>query len=324
MSPQLKQSPDRRIHDLAYEPERFGTLHTLRLLVLYVGAVFFLGAVLAYPLFVILQAVGITDIPVQKVTSRMCKLSAVLGLWPLLKIYGINTRASWGYACTARQGARQFVRGFGLGVLIMLGLAVLLFALGLRIPSSPTPGWSDIIELLVSAALSGLFVALVEETWFRGALYSLLAHRGGVSLGIVLTSLLYGLTHFVRPDLSVPDDQASWVSGFHVLANFFNQFGTSRIIGPLFALTAAGVLLAMVRHRTGSIAACIGLHAGWVVVIKSVSKTSYLNVESPWSVLASGYDGVTSYLAFVFLSALCIAYYFMGVAKARRTTALSR
>lgn len=310
--------------DRYQEMARFGTLHTLRLLALYVGLVFFLGAVFAYPLFALLQAVGVTDVPVQKVTSRVCKLSAVFGLWPLLKIYGINTRASWGFDFTLKRGARQCLNGFFLGVLSMLVVAVLLFALDLRIFSSPTPDSNEIAEILLSAALSGLLVALVEETWFRGALFSLLAHRGGVVLAIALTALLYALVHFVRPDLSVPDDQASWASGFHVVANFFNQYGAPRIIGPLFALTAAGVLLAMVRQRTGSIAVCVGLHTGWVVVIKSVTKTSYLNVESSWAVLASGYDGVTSYLAFVFLSGLCIAYYLIGVANARRTTAIGR
>lgn len=299
-------------------------LHTLSVFVLYVGLVFFLGAVLAYPLFALLQTVGVTDVPVQKVTSRVCKLSAVLGLWPLLKIYGVNTRASWGYACTLRAGVRQCLAGFAVGVLSMLVVAVLLFALDLRMFSSPTPSSSDIAKILLSAAVSGLLVALIEETWFRGALYGFLAHRGGVVLAIALTSLFYGLVHFVRPDLSVPDDQASWASGFHVVANFFNQYGSARIIGPLFALTAAGVLLAMVRQRTGSIAVCVGLHAGWVVVIKSVNKTSYLNPESSWTVLATGYDGMTSYLAFVFLSGLCIAYYLIGVANARRMSAPGR
>ena len=305
-------------------PERYGALHTLGLLVLYVGLVFFLGAVLAYPLFALLQAVGVTDIPVQKVTSRVCKLSAVLGLWPLLKVYGVNTRASWGFDFRAKQGARLCLQGFVFGVLSMLVVAVLLFAMGLRVPSAPPPDLGDIAYIALSATLTGLLVALLEEVWFRGALYSLLAQRGGTLLAIALTALLYSLTHFVRPDLSVPDDHASWASGFHVVANFFNQYGSSRIIGPLLALGAAGVLLGMLRTRTGSIAACVGVHAGWVLVIQFVNKTSYLDAESSWVALASGYDGVTGYLAFVFLGGLCIAYHFIGVQKVRDTHDPSR
>lgn len=320
MSGEARQAHGRQDQEL----NQFGVLHTLSVFVLYVGMVFLLGAVLAYPLFALLQAAGVTDIPVQKVTSRVCKFSAVVGLWPLLKMYGINTRSSWGFDCTLRKGLRQCLAGFAVGVLSMLFVAVLLFALDLRMFSSPAPTSSEVAKMLLSAVVSGLFVALIEELWFRGALYGLLAHRGGVALAIALTSLLYGLVHFMRPDLSVPDDQATWASGFHVVANFFNQYGSARIVGPLFALTTAGVLLALVRQRTGSIAVCVGLHAGWVVVIKSVNKTSYLNPESSWTVLASGYDGVTSYLAFVFLSGLCIAYYLVGVANTRRTTAPGR
>mgnify|MGYP003693691249 CR=1 FL=1 len=39
------------------------------------------------------------------------------------------------------------------------------------------------------------------------------------------------------------------------------------IVDSFLCLTAVGVLLGIVRALTGNIAACIGLHAGWVMVI---------------------------------------------------------
>jgi hypothetical protein len=61
-------------------------------------------------------------------------------------------------------------------------------------------------------------------------------------------------------------------------------------------LTAVGILLALVRLRTGHIAACIGLHAGWVWIITLVRETSVPDRRNPLAWLLSQFDGVVGWL----------------------------
>jgi len=62
------------------------------------------------------------------------------------------------------------------------------------------------------------------------------------------------------------------------------------------AVRLVGALLGMVRQITGNIAACIGLHAGWVWVITWLRETSAPNDAQPWRMLLSQFDGVVGWL----------------------------
>jgi membrane protease YdiL (CAAX protease family) len=57
-----------------------------------------------------------------------------------------------------------------------------------------------------------------------------------------------------------------------------------------------GLLLGLVRHWTGSIAAGIGLHMGWVCVIKATSAVTRHDAAAPWSFLVSDFDGFTGWM----------------------------
>ena len=57
-----------------------------------------------------------------------------------------------------------------------------------------------------------------------------------------------------------------------------------------------GLLLAFVRRRTGAIAAGLGLHIGWVFVIKATIATTRVNADAPASFLVGSFDGYTGWL----------------------------
>ena len=52
----------------------------------------------------------------------------------------------------------------------------------------------------------------------------------------------------------------------------------------------------MVRAATGNIAACIGLHAGWVWIITFIRETSVPDREGALGFLVSQFDGVVGWL----------------------------
>ena len=64
-------------------------------------------------------------------------------------------------------------------------------------------------------------------------------------------------------------------SGLDMLAEVLKGFSDPlAILDSFLCLMAVGVLLGVVRLVTGNIAACIGLHAGWVAVIYVVRETT--------------------------------------------------
>lgn len=85
----------------------------------------------------------------------------------------------------------------GIGIL-MLGLDLL----GRFLPMPKTTPFDQFFEGPLNAYLTAAFAVtlgpLMEELFFRGFLYPVLARRMGVFWGIVLTALPFGLMHYVQ------------------------------------------------------------------------------------------------------------------------------
>ena len=125
---------------------------------------------------------------------------------------------------------------------------------------------------------------------------------------LLAVAALYSAVHFIDASASFPVAEIGIGSGFAVLGDAFHNLTGPGIAGPAAALFAAGVLLGVVRHRTGSVAACIGIHAGWVLVNKAGRTLTVPEPDSPWAWLATGYDGVIGWAAgalFSLVALLC-------------------
>jgi membrane protease YdiL (CAAX protease family) len=139
-------------------------------------------------------------------------------------------------------------------------------------------------------------VALIEETFLRGAMQTAITRESGARLAIVLTSLVYATTHFIGR-YRVPAAEVNAGSGLDMLAHAFSVLANpAGILDAFLCLTAVGIMLGMVRARTGSIAAPIGLHAGWVAVIYVVRETSERRESGPGAWLLSDYDGFIGWM----------------------------
>jgi len=279
---------------------------------LYVMGVFVLAGATAYPWHLALQALGVEDVEFHRLTFRLLKVYALLGLWPLMASLGINDRASWGYGAgrTGSGGARAFLVGLGAGALMMGVVVVPLFALDVRVLKPEADlRIVALAALLGNAAVSAFAVGLIEETWFRGALTSAVARIANAMVAVLFVSAVYALVHFIRADIPVAPAEVGWGSGFEVLGNSFHRLRDQHVADSLFALAAAGVLLSLIRLRHGRIAECIGVHAGWVLVIKVSRKLSHANPDAGAAFLVGTYDGVIGIGAGAWLTLLCIVYY---------------
>ncbi|HZQ90520.1 MAG TPA: CPBP family glutamic-type intramembrane protease [Terriglobales bacterium] len=86
------------------------------------------------------------------------------------------------------------------------------------------------------AAFGTLLAPLVEELFFRGFLYPVLARGLGVIAGVAITAALFAVVHSAQ------------------LAHAW---------APLLVLFAVGVALTLVRARTGSVATSLLVHMGY-------------------------------------------------------------
>ncbi len=201
----------------------------------------------------------------------------------------------------------------GLVVAIMLALQLRVLRPGLVLSGA------GIAKLAAQGLVRGIAVALIEETFLRGAMWTGIARESGAVAATALTALLYALTHFVS-SYHVPPDQIGWHSGIDMLAGSFGAFAQPAGIADAYlCLFAVGVVLATVRMRTGNIAASLGLHAGWVWVITFVRETSSADLSNPLHVLLSRFDGVVGWLVCGWTVLVGIGLYrFYGARVTRR------
>jgi len=150
------------------------------------------------------------------------------------------------YLGLVRPGLKDVLRGIGWGVLAWLAvIAIMLIIAGVTYALGKTPGQSNsfptsdqIAEIGHLPFLLSLWLLLVvvapvaEETLFRGFIHRGLVGPLGTASTIVLTSIVFGVLH-------------KW------------GFGWDRVV----AITALGMLLGRLRHRTGGTTVPMIAHA---------------------------------------------------------------
>ena len=271
-----------------------------------------LAALLVGPLYVGIDGAA-HAIPFPKLASRLWQLSMVGGVAWLVWRLQLHGKADWGYGTPRAKFLRQLGWGTAIGIATMLPVAAMVSGLELR---TPRPGFdvARLVELFFSGALTGLAVGFLEETFYRGLLLGALlptgtaasatssanppVHRAAWSLGvaIVASSALFASLHFLARSKLDPS-AVQWTSGFDLLQQSLRYFANPATMADSFlALTAVGVLLALARVLTGNIALAVGLHAGWVWVMKMSVGATYLNPEAPLAWLISPIDGFTGWL----------------------------
>lgn len=261
-------------------------------------------AVLAYPAWELTQALGF-ELKFHRVASRIAMLTLLVGFIFVARRLKVADRASLGYGVPRGEFLRSLGGGLVLGAVSMLPVLatmVLLDMRDLRPEFAPTAGhW---VKLALTGLATGLVVALIEETFLRGAMMTAIARESGFFKAIVLTSLVYAATHFIGK-FRIPPEQVDAGSGLAMLAGVFGSFANfGDIVDAFLCLAGVGILLGLVRQRTGNIAACIGLHAGWVAVIFMVRETSLRNAAGPATWLLSDYDGFIGWMVLAWIVVL--------------------
>lgn len=252
-------------------------------------------AALAYPIWALLTPSF--DFPFHRVANRVAMLAALVGFIWLARREGLANRAGLGFNLPRRRWLSEAGLALLLGVLTMLPVMAIMLLTEMRVAKPEIHFNVALLAKLATGALvSGLTVALIEETFLRGAMFTAIARESGPRLAILLPSVLYAATHFIGR-YRIPADQVDAGSGLELLGGMLQQFANFGAIDDAFlSLFAVGVLLALVRYLTGSIAACVGLHAGWVWVILLMRSTTAPDPDHPTAFLLSQFDGVVGWM----------------------------
>ncbi|MCC6172411.1 MAG: CPBP family intramembrane metalloprotease [Gammaproteobacteria bacterium] len=269
------------------------------------------AATLAWPAWELLTPQF--DLRFHRVASRIWMLLMAVGIVLLARRLGVADRASLGYGLPRRDFLREAALGLALGVATMLPIVLLMFAAGLRAPRADVALDAAVFVRLAGAGLAtGLTVALIEETFLRGAMHSGVQRESGPAVAILLIAPLYAATHFLASH-RIPPEQLGPGSGFELLAGSLAAFAHPlSIVDAFLCLAAVGVLLGLVRTLTGNIAACIGLHAGWVWVISVMRESSRPVAGHPAAWLLSDFDGVVGWLVLAWcavIGAILLRFY---------------
>lgn len=263
-------------------------------------------AVFAWPLYDALTPSF--DVKFHRVANRLGMLALLIGMVLLARRLGVADRQSLGYGLARKPFLMTAGRGFIAGVCSLLPVVALMGLLDLReLKPDLAVNALLLLELALSGLLSGMAVALIEETFFRGAMHSGIARESGNSAAILLTALLYSAVHFLG-SYRIPVEELGPDSGVrHIVGTFANLLAPSRIIDAFLALFSVGVLLGVLRTHSGNIATCLGLHAGWVWIITFLREGTTHNTDSQWGFLVSSFDGVVGWLVLAWTIILTLA-----------------
>lgn len=253
--------------------------------------------------------------PLHRVFSRLTMLGVLLITAWLLVRYRLTGANVLGFIGPWPRFLRRALMGLAFGVVLMIVALVPLFLADVREwgPRAPSDvaGWTT---LALKGLGSGLVVALIEETFFRGAMQGALQRLGAMHLALFAVPIVYSAVHFLGRATSVPYDVVNAFSGFVALQGFFSDLARPlRILDAFIALWCVGLLLAIVRRRWGDLAGCIGLHAGFVAAITVFRKVSVPVPDSALSILVSRFDGLVGIWIAVLTALCCLAAWKPGL-----------
>ncbi len=230
-----------------------------RALAAYLIYVFVGAAILAPWVFHGLAAMGVSA-PFRRVTDRCLLGLALLGLWPLVRALGVRTVAEIGWRKYSGFG-RDIGRGLAIGTALLVAAAASgLWAGAFAWVGRPAGEW---VRPVLTALASAAIVAILEETLFRGAIFTALRKGWNDTAALWTSSGIYAIVHFfARP---ANPQAVEWHSGFLIRGEMLRGFTDARTVIPGFlSLTLLGLMLALAYRRTGALHLSMGIHAALI------------------------------------------------------------
>jgi membrane protease YdiL (CAAX protease family) len=263
----------------------------------FVGAILLTGliaALIGYPLYE--ASLSFASFAFHRVVSRIAMLVLLVLLFFLCRKFRLKSKADFGFGLPWRSFVATSCLWGAIGALSAAVGAAFLLGTHLRVPDPhfifSAAGWARLLGIGLS---SGIAVALLEDTVFRGGLHTAIERESGAWSAALLSAPLFAVLHLYAK-ARIPAEELSWHSGFDLIARSFAplaQFGL--IADTLISWMVVGLILSMTRVLTGNIAAAIGLHAGWVLVLRMLQEATLAGSSPRFSIWVGHFDGLLGY-----------------------------
>jgi uncharacterized protein len=268
-----------------------------------------IGASIAYPAYELTST--FSNWPFHRVASRIAMLVLAVLLAMLCRHLNLRQKRDFGYGLPWRRFIRVCLLWGAIGMVTAAAGAAFLLGTHLRVIDSgfvaSAPSFARIFIIGLS---SGLSVALVEETVFRGAMHSAVERESGPWVVALLTAPLFAVLHFFAK-ARIPAADLGWGSGFDLLLLSFAPLGhPSLVLDSFLSWLVVGLVLSQTRVLTGNIAAAVGLHAGWVVVLRMLQQSTTSGDAPAYSAWVGRFDGLLGYWLLPWGMAIAAALWF--------------
>jgi len=238
-------------------------------------------------------------------------LLAILFIIPAMKYKKIYAKEKLGFLCPKKDFLKNVFKGFL--VSIVLSLPLLFFMNFLEIRNfnftQITIDSYFFISLLIIIFLSFL-ISFIEESFFRGILIQKNKFLMNNIFILFSSSIVYSIFHFLKLPL-ILDENIYWYTGILEVLNLFSNLFTSISYDAALTLFVFGILLGIIRQCFNTVSYGIGIHAGFVFVIKNIRQNTSVNFDSNYNYLLSPYDHFTGHLSTIWICILILIYLFL-------------
>jgi membrane protease YdiL (CAAX protease family) len=259
-----------------------------------------IGAVIAYPAYELTSMFTAWAFhfvwAFHRVASRIAMLLLVAELIWLCRHLRLVTKRESGYGLPWRRFVKVCLLWGGVGVATAgVGAAFLLLTQLRVVGAQFTPSMLSFARIFLVGVGSGISVALLEETVFRGIMHTAIERESGPWTAVLLTAPLFAILHFFAK-VRIPAAEVGWGSGFDLLLRSFAPLShPALVLDSFLSWLVVGLILSLTRVLTGNIAAAIGLHAGWVVVLRMLQESTVSGSSPAYSAWVGRFDGLLGY-----------------------------
>jgi uncharacterized protein len=208
-------------------------------------------------------------IPFSRIFNRFFMISGILLFFVCRSLLKIESPAQLGLV-PKTQAAHDIIAGLVLALGSMLALGWTMSLADVYQPFFRL-SLSESVEQCVKAILAGFTVGVLEEIFFRGIIFRGLLEDWKPLPAFLLANLFYSALHFVKPgERYFLSGIEPWAGFRHLFSTFAPFFEPAEIAPGLIGLCLIGIVLSYAFARTGTLYLSIGLHAGWVIAIKTI------------------------------------------------------
>ena len=261
----------------------------------FVGAILLaglIGALIAYPAYELTASFATWAF--HRVASRVAMLVLIAELVWVCRHLSLTAKRDFGYGLPWRKFLKVSLAWGAVGIATAGVGAGFLLATHLRI-STLAFSAANLARIFLIGLSSGVAVALLEETVIRGAMHTAIERESGPWTAALLTAPLFAVLHFFAK-VRIAPNEVGWGSGFDLLARSFAPLAQPSLVFDSFlSWLVVGLILSFTRAMTGNIAVAIGLHAGWVVVLRMLQESTTSGQAPAYAFWVGRFDGLLGY-----------------------------